>query len=272
MTLYVRAQLRRIHSRNSYGWIAITLLLVLIACTSSATSDTTDLDFSPVPAIASNASTPTIDFGKIRTDASATKTATRLPDDPTELMRATAFGNLTDIAKKMVESGNQSFIPVLLEIMRIDPNPDSRFAWASTISKLADGEDLTQKNPERTDWGWWIEWLGQNSQIVPPKGYAAWKGELFSTVDPGLGSFLYDGVKTEIRLEEVVWGGVPKDGIPDLQNPPVLPANEAWYMTPTDRVFGVSFNGEHRAYPLRILNAHEMANDVVGGVPFALAY
>ena len=39
-----------------------------------------------------------------------------------------------------------------------------------------------------------------------------------------------------------------------------------------DRVFGVSFNGEHRAYPLRILNAHEMANDVVGGVPFALAY
>ena len=37
------------------------------------------------------------------------------------------------------------------------------------------------------------------------------------------------------------------------------------------RVFGVFINGEHRAYPHRILNAHEMANDVVGGVPFALA-
>jgi hypothetical protein len=31
-------------------------------------------------------------------------------------------------------------------------------------------------------------------------------------------------------------------------------------------------NEEHRAYPLRILNPHEMANDVLGGVPFALAY
>ena len=79
-------------------------------------------------------------------------------------------------------------------------------------------------------------------------------------------------MKTEIRLEEVVWGGVAKDGIPDLRNPPVVPANEAWYMRPSDRVFGVSINGENRAYPLRILNAHEMANDVVGGVPFALAY
>ena len=38
------------------------------------------------------------------------------------------------------------------------------------------------------------------------------------------------------------------------------------------QVFGVSINGEHRAYPLRILNAPEMANDVVGGVSFALAY
>ena len=114
--------------------------------------------------------------------------------------------------------------------------------------------------------------VGNNPQVRPPDGYVGWKGQLYSILDPGLGAFLYDGVKTDIRIEEVVWGGVPKDGIPDLQNPPVLPANEAWYMTPTDRVFGVSFNGEHRAYPLRILNAHEMANDVIAGVPFALAY
>ena len=46
----------------------------------------------------------------------------------------------------------------------------------------------------------------------------------------------------------------------------------ATYMLPDDRVFGVSINGQHRAYPLRIMNRHEMANDVLGGVPFALAY
>ena len=75
-----------------------------------------------------------------------------------------------------------------------------------------------------------------------------------------------------IRLEEIAWGGVGKDGIPDLRYPPVVTAGEADYLEPPDRVFGVSINGEHRAYPLRILNLHEMANDIVGGVPFALAY
>ena len=37
-------------------------------------------------------------------------------------------------------------------------------------------------------------------------------------------------------------------------------------------VFGVAINGDYRAYPLRILDWHEMANDVVGGEPVALAY
>ena len=87
-----------------------------------------------------------------------------------------------------------------------------------------------------------------------------------------MGAFFYDGVKTNIRLEEAVWGGVPKDGIPDLVNPPVVPGNQASYLGATDRVFGVSINGEHRAYPLRVLNPHEMANDVLGGEPIALAY
>ena len=69
-----------------------------------------------------------------------------------------------------------------------------------------------------------------------------------------------------------MWGGVRKDGIPDLTNPRLLTPEQAIYLRPSDRVFGVSINGEHRAYPLRILNAHEMANDVLGGVHFALAY
>ena len=111
-----------------------------------------------------------------------------------------------------------------------------------------------------------------DSSSPPLVSYAGWKGQIYSIIDPGLGGFLYDGVKSDIRIEEIVWGGVAKDGIPDLIDPPVISASEAEYLLPDDRVFGVSINGEHRAYPLRILNPHEMANDIVGGVPFALAY
>ena len=61
-----------------------------------------------------------------------------------------------------------------------------------------------------------------------------------------------------------MWGEVPRDGIPDMINPPVVTPPDAGYLFDEDPAFGVSFNGEHRAYFLRILNAHEMANDGVG--------
>jgi hypothetical protein len=62
------------------------------------------------------------------------------------------------------------------------------------------------------------------------------------------------------------------DGIPALDNPNMLPAAEADYLEPWEPVFGIAINDDARAYPLRILDWHEMANDVVGGVPVSLAY
>ena len=265
-----------------YWWIGLVLLLGLAACNASATANPeTDSTQNVKPpgsvstpgrTAATEPAPPTITSDGTSFDSPRATPAIDLPDDPTELMRATVDGDIAAIAQKMMNSGNQSYIPVLLDLMRIERDPDAIVAMGSSIYRLAEGPDEAQILPEPTSWGLWIEWLGRNPQVEPPKGYVGWKGELFANLDTGLGGFLYEGVKTEIRVEEIVWGGVAKDGIPDLRNPPVIPANEAWYMRPADRVFGVSFNGEDRAYPLRILNAHEMANDVVGGVPFALAY
>ncbi len=99
------------------------------------------------------------------------------------------------------------------------------------------------------------------------------RGEILSTVDERFREFLpEEGAAHTIRLEEIVWGGVVVDGIPSLDNPAVIPAHEARYLEADEQVFGVYLNGEARAYPLRIMNWHEMTNDVVGGQPFALAY
>jgi hypothetical protein len=62
------------------------------------------------------------------------------------------------------------------------------------------------------------------------------------------------------------------DGIPALNNPAMIPASQADYLEPGEPVFGIALNGDARAYPLRIMDWHEMANDVVGGVPVSLAY
>ena len=123
-------------------------------------------------------------------------------------------------------------------------------------------------------WPKWMEWLGKHSfEYPPPDGYVDWKINLLSFIDPRFEVLLQSAEETSrIDLTELVWGGVVVDGIPDLQFPPNIPPSEADFLRPDERVFGASINGEHRAYPLRILNPHEMANDVLGGEPIALAY
>jgi hypothetical protein len=167
----------------------------------------------------------------------------------------------------MAQRGDQSFVPVLIEFLRFpwDLAPSVEQQISTSLARLT-GETFGG------DWVLWLEWLGKHPEIKPPQGFATWKGRLLSRADPELAVFFDDDFKAQIRIEEIAWGGVPKDGIPDLQNPPVVSAKEATYLLPSDRVFGVSINGEHRAYPLRIVNAHEMANDVVGGEPIVLAY
>jgi hypothetical protein len=44
------------------------------------------------------------------------------------------------------------------------------------------------------------------------------------------------------------------------------------FIIPPDRVIGVTLNGESRAYPVRILNLHELVNDMLGGVPIAVTW
>ncbi len=198
-----------------------------------------------------------------------------LPDNPTALMYATLDQSLADVGRKMAYSHNTSYIPVLLEFMRFQQNEEALLTLASFMVRIRDripeGE-FTIVPDGQGGWGWWLEWLTLHPEVTPPEGYDGWKGQLFSFIDPPMGEFMYDGVPATIRLEEIVWGGVRRDGIPDLRFPPHLSPEEATYLQPSDRVFGVSINGEHRAYPLRVLNAHEMANDIVGGVQFALAY
>ncbi|MCH7736360.1 MAG: DUF3179 domain-containing protein [Chloroflexi bacterium] len=251
--------------RAGVFWPVVSLLVLSVAACSSDDGGPTS---APAPATPEATSQPL-------NSMSGELDLSYLPDDPTELMMATLDEKLDRVARKMAYSGNQAYIPVLLEFLRFQAQEEAIINLTSFLSRLKDDvppEELMLFSPEQSEWKWWIEWLGNNPQVQPPEGYVGWKSQLYSLLDPGLGAFLYDGVKTDIRIEEVIWGGVAKDGIPDLTDPPVVSASEADYMLPEDRVFGVSINGQHRAYPLRIMNRHEMANDVIAGVPFALAY
>ncbi|HSF19139.1 MAG TPA: DUF3179 domain-containing protein [Vicinamibacteria bacterium] len=128
--------------------------------------------------------------------------------------------------------------------------------------------DTSGSNPRRS----WAEWVGRHDEIEPKEGYVLFKRFVFERYDPAFRGYFQPRFVFRIRAEEIEWGGVNKDGIPALDRPGFVPAHAATYLKDDERVFGVFLAGEAKAYPHRILDAHEMANDVVGGRHVTLSY
>ncbi len=67
-----------------------------------------------------------------------------------------------------------------------------------------------------------------------------------------------------VPVEEILQGGPPKDGIPAIDRPNFVAAREAKELRPEDRVLAIYHNGVAKAYPIGILNWHEVVNDRFG--------
>ncbi|MBL8323511.1 MAG: DUF3179 domain-containing protein [Rubrivivax sp.] len=74
-----------------------------------------------------------------------------------------------------------------------------------------------------------------------------------------------------VPVQAIERGGPPRDGIPAIDRPKFVPAARAALKDP-DRVLGVALNGVARAYPVRILNWHEIVNDRFGAQAVAVTY
>lgn len=188
-------------------------------------------------------------------------------EDPVRALLSEDAAVRKDAAATILKSKEKSYIPSLLEVaFHYTAAKDlNRYREVNTILK-----ELTGENRER--YFQWLQWVGAHPEIAPRPEYIALKKEVLSTIDPAFGAFFSDRTSFRIRAEEIVWGGIQKDGIPALRNPRHTAAAEASYLKDSDRVFGVALEGESRAYPLRIMDWHEMANDVVGGIPVSLSY
>ena len=234
------------------SWIArIAVLLAFAAVALSACQLL-------VPADEPIAPERTVAPGVPLADATATELMYQLSEDDE--------GEIEAALRQVRASRDERFVPVLIELLRaaqigLVPRVD---ASIDTLEALS-GQNFGDR------WDLWVEWYG-GTDLVPPPGFTSWKGRMLSFIDPGFGEFLRDELPSDIRTEEIQWGGVRVDGIPALDHARMLAPEEADYIVDSEPIFGIEINGDARAYPLRILDWHEMANDTVGGVPVSLAY
>ena len=117
--------------------------------------------------------------------------------------------------------------------------------------------------------------------IPAPPDYLDYKRAIFAGMLPDWEPMFRSG---EIDWRHVSWGGVPIDQrayddtdkpcncIPAADNPEVTLAHEARWLADDAVVFGITVNGESRAYPRRIMEVREMVNDTLGGRDLGIPY
>ncbi len=89
----------------------------------------------------------------------------------------------------------------------------------------------------------------------------------------GPGKKPFDVTRHTVPLQEIQTGGPARDAIPALVSSKFLTASQADRMLQSsERVLGVFLHGEAKAYPVRILNWHELVNDSVGGRPILVSW
>lgn len=97
--------------------------------------------------------------------------------------------------------------------------------------------------------------------------------------DPG--TYGFDLSMTLVPGDEIVASGMPKNALKAMYLPAVIPpdalepirrARHSAYLVPGDRVIGVVIGGRARAYPIRVMNWHEVVNDTLDGRAIAVTY
>ena len=162
-----------------------------------------------------------------------------------------------DSLKAIGEQWNVSDTGLMIEAARFARDVRTRTAILALLS--------SKTGKVFKDLDGWYDWIWNQDVDLHPN-YALFKHNLYRRLDPRFAEYFSDTYEAKIRLDEIRWGGVRRDGIPPLKNPETIPAAQASFLNDTDVVFGVNFGGQSRAYPKRILAWHEMVKDTVGGL------
>lgn len=207
----------------------------------------------------------------------------------TDDRRADAF--IERVSARIYDPVNPVDPGVVLDLGETD---DERFAWlvADALRFIGRGAEFDALVEVGSELGGLkldpeTAWLELNNHLLaedrphPPR-YREHKRNLFVAVDATWDPFFADD-DADIDWRFVTFGGVLADRRPfgsdetcqciaALDDPPAAASDDVGWLDDGDLVIGVTVGGESRAYPLHILETHELVNDELGGERIGLAY
>ncbi|MDJ0664451.1 MAG: DUF3179 domain-containing (seleno)protein [Acidimicrobiia bacterium] len=265
------------------GIALVVILLVATACSGGPTAEDPS-------STATSVSSAAPDPGLVNSDGDEIPPAPSAPtgplDDETVAVVERVWASLSDAVEvediaAFGTTGDVRLAWLLADVQRF---LRSSAAWRATVDAF-NALAGTEVAPRLAD----SPWREMNDYLIAwdtpaPPGYSGYKERLFTLLEPGWQPFFAD-TAADIDWRLVSWGGVfidnrplgtlegcPRGCIPALDDPPVTPAEQgSWY--PDDAVvFGVTVNGESRAYPKNIMEVHEMVNDTLGDRRIGMPY
>lgn len=162
-----------------------------------------------------------------------------------------------DAIQKIEADWKNAYATMALEIIGFLPSRDIRERLAALLEKASGLRYNGDLDP-------FYQWLWSIDPGIHPD-YAEFKAMVYENADWRFREYFTGGPKSTIRLDEIRWGGVRRDGIPPLDHPTMVSADEQAYLDEDNIVFGVEIFGDARAYPKRILAWHEMVKDRISG-------
>lgn len=75
-----------------------------------------------------------------------------------------------------------------------------------------------------------------------------------------------------VGADRIFQGGPARDGIPAIDNPVLISSKKAEYIQDDERILGIVHRGTARAYPVKILNWHEIVNDTIEDLDYTVTY
>lgn len=181
------------------------------------------------------------------------------------------------VVERYWRNGGYTF-PTVLDPNAVLKKQFSVFTQPTTIFLNAAGDIVERRDGPLTEeeLRMYADRIQPKKEILPPMEDTI-GDEVMTSAVPGFLERWYedsdaDTVKHTVDFDDILSGGVGRDGIPAIDSPRFVSIQDADFLKPDD--VGSLFMTENTArfYPFRILNWHEIVNDTVEGEAIMITY